>query len=322
MYKRIKILFLLTSFFLLPFTKYAQHFEVDQTNIDSVVNFCKSTGANAVLLYHQDDELLNWKDSLCNEKMNTASMVKSWTGLVIGVLVDQGKIKFDDPVCKYLPDWKSGSDSNVTVENLLTMTSGLLKKPVSQSILAQKDMNKFALNVEVEAVPGSQFSYSNEGVQLLGIVIERVTGLNANEAFMKLLFQPLGMDSTELYRDEAGNYIVFGGASTTVEDALKIGMLMLNDGIYGGKQIVSNECVKKIVSPTNKSDYYGYLWWLDKANNNFAAMGDFGQMTVVFPDEKLVFVRQQSCNNTNQNSNMNWMSPEFLQLIKKCVTLK
>ncbi|MBZ0178245.1 MAG: beta-lactamase family protein [Melioribacteraceae bacterium] len=322
MYKFSKKLLILFIFLLFISSYKAQKYRVDQTKVDSVLQFCQSTGANAVLLYHDEKDLLKWKDPNCDQKMNTASMVKSWTGLVVGALVDRGLINIDDPVCNYLPEWKSGRDSSVTVENLLTMTSGLLKKPAPQSILAQKDMNKFVLNLDLDTTPGTQWSYSNEGVQLLGLIIERVSGLNAQEAFKKYLFKPLEMDSSYLYQDEAGNFIVFGGTSTTVEDALKIGILMLNEGMYKGSQILSENWVKKSVSPGSISKHYGYLWWLDKSNNNFAAMGDFGQMTVVFPDEKLVFVRQQSCSNNNQSTNMNWMSPEFLLLLKQCVIVK
>ncbi len=316
--KKLLLILFLPSFLVTN----AQEFVIDRMKVDSVLQFCKSTGANAVLLYHIDQELLNWNDTLCNEKMNTASMVKSWTGLVIGALADRGMLNINDSVCNYLPEWKTGCDSGVTVENLLTMNSGLLKKPAPKSILTQKDMNTFALSLELNTSPGTQWSYSNEGVQLLGIIIERVTGLNAEEAFKKYLFEPLKMDSSNLFQDEAGNFIVFGGASTTVEDALKIGMLMLNGGMYEGSQIISKSWVKNSVSPNDNSKHYGYLWWLDKANNSFAAMGDFGQMTVVFPDEKLVFVRQQSCNNNNPSANMSWMSPQFLLLIKECVSVK
>ena len=69
------------------------------------------------------------------------------------------------------------------------------------------------------------------------MIIESASGMRANTVFRKYLFDPLGMDSSKLVSDAAGNDIVFGGAITTIRDAAKIGHLMMHEGKYGGKQI-------------------------------------------------------------------------------------
>ncbi|WP_170110567.1 serine hydrolase [Flavilitoribacter nigricans] len=298
----------------------AQEFQLNASAVDSLTEFVAATGANKMLLYQDGKLVKSWADESCREPMNTASMVKSWTGLVIGILVNQGKIKsVRDPVCDYLPEWRAGCDSNVTVEQLLTMSAGIDRRPAASSVLAQKDMRAFVLDLPLDRTPGTRFSYSNESVQLLGALIEKAAGQAAGTVFRELLFEPLGMSDTHLVKDEAGNDITYGGAMTTAEDAARIGQLMLNGGRYQGRQLVPATWVNQSTTPSAKAAYYGYLWWIDTAQDNYAAMGDFGQMTIVFPKERLLLIRQQSCRNNDPSQNMNWMGPDFLKMIRNTV---
>ena len=89
---------------------------------------------------------------------------------------------------------------------------------------------------------------------------------------------------------------------------------MLNKGKYKGKQLISEEWVIKSSTPKPTSKFYGYLWWVDTANKNIAAMGDFGQLCMVFPEKELIYVRYQTCSNT-QGNNMRWMGPKFIELV-------
>lgn len=302
---------------------YTQSSKIDQQQLQKLLHFSDSTGANRAMVIYNSKTIGSFSSASCDSVyMNTASMVKSWTGLAVGILIDKGLVKSEnDAYCKYVPEWKSGCQNNVTIKQLLTMSSGLQKiRPASESILAQSDMNKFALNQEVTTKPGTKFSYSNEGVQLLGILIEKVSHESAGAFFKHNLFVPLDMDSTSLWKDESGNDIVYGGARTTIEDASKIGLLMLNKGVYKGERIISEKWIQKSTAPSESAAFYGYLWWLSPAQRNtpmenYAATGDFGQLTIVFPNKNLIYLRQQSCNNNDPSKNMRWMGPDFLKLI-------
>lgn len=304
--------------------------EIDQHQLLELLQFSDSTGANRAMVIHNSEVIGSFKSSHCDSAhMSTASMIKSWTGLAVGILIDKGLVDSeDDMICQYVPEWRSGCENDVTIRQLLTMSSGLKKiRPASKSILAQDDMNKFALSQKITEKPGSTFSYSNEGVQLLGILIEKVSNESADTFFRQNIFAPLGMDSTRLWQDKAGNDIVYGGAhNTTLQDASKIGLLMLNNGRYKDRRVVSKEWIQKSTSPSKVADSYGYLWWLDPSNQasamkNYAAMGDLGQMIVIFPEKDLVYLRQQSCKNTDI-PNMSWMSSSFIQLIGSVIKNK
>lgn len=297
----------------------------DSINLAKLIEFSRNTFTDEILLIQRDEVICHWINEECaSTTFNTASMVKSWTGLVVGILVDKGLITSEeDLVCNYFPQWKDGCENQVTIKNLLTMSAGLNRRSGALGILAQDDMNQYAQNVELDTLPNIRFNYSNESVQLLGLVVEKITGMPANDYFDKVLFEPLGMDSTRLGKDPAGNDLVYGGAVTTVQDASKIGLLMMNKGKHKNKQIVSETWIRKSTSPSEKASYYGYLWWLDNNSEkrNFAATGDFGQMTIVFPELELVYIRRQSCNK-NISGNMKWMGPKFLELLISVVKEK
>jgi CubicO group peptidase (beta-lactamase class C family) len=296
--------------------------EIDGANLQKLIEFSEATYTDEIMVVHKNQVVCHWRNSHCDSVyLNTASMVKSWTGLVIGILIDKGLISSeDDLVCKYIPQWEAGCRNQVTIKNLLTMSAGLNRRSGAQGILAVEDMNDYALNIELDTLPDIEFDYSNESVQLLGVIIEKVTGKSANAYFHEVLFEPLGMDSTRLAKDPMGHDVVYGGASTTLDDAANIGMLMINGGKHGNKQIVSESWIKKSITPSEMASFYGYLWWLDYNSEykSFAATGDFGQMTIVFPDLDLVFLRQQSCN-LEISGNMTWMGPDFLKLIATVV---
>jgi len=295
---------------------------INQEKLNDLLALCDSTRADEVGIYHKGKLVTHWRrDEACTDRIfNTSSMVKSWTGLVVGILIDRGIFTgVDDPICDYLSDWEAGCTNNITLKDLLTMSAGLYRKG-PRGILSKADMDAYALQIEPDTVPGIKFSYSNETVHILGMAIEAATGKSAQAVFQEALFDPLGMDSTYLVTDESGNYVTYGGAQTTVQDAARVGQLVLNGGKWKGKQIVPEEWIKNSIQASTQAPYYGYLWWLDTQSEhpNVAAMGDFGKLTIIFPTLDLVFVRAQTCD-LLQDIRMSWMGPPFLRAIAEVV---
>lgn len=305
-------------FYALPCVAFSQTDRIDTAQISQLMAFCKASKADEILLMHHNQTIAHWKNPDCDSVyMGTASMVKSWTGLVLGAMIDRGLIgSTDDPVCQYLPEWKPGCEKDIRIRHLLTMSGGLNRRG-GRGVLSKADMRTYLLQLQPDTLPDIRFSYSNESVQLLGMLMEKAAGKTADHLFREYLFDPLGMDSTSLGRDSVGTVVVYGGCRTTVEDAAGVGQLMLNKGRHQGVQIISAQWVERSVSASVHAPYYGYLWWLDNqsAHKNYAATGDLGQMTIVFPDLGLVFVRRQQCDLSAESLAMRWMGPEFLRLL-------
>lgn len=295
---------------------------IDTVQLEKLIAFADSTYADELMIIHKNKLVKHWKSNRCEvQYMNTASMCKSWAGLVIGIMIDRGLIGSEnDLVCDYLPEWKAGCKNRITVKNLLNMTAGFNRRG-PRGILSARNANYYALNAIPDTIPDVRFKYSNVSVQLLSLLIEKISGKNSDQYFREVLFQPLEMDSTRLRKDGAEkNDIVYGGAVTTIQDAAKIGLLMLNKGMYNGKRIVSGDWIKKSVTGSKSANYYGYLWWIDSfsEDKNYAAMGDFGQLTIVFPDLDLIFLRQQTCDKT-EFKKMEYMGPQFLKRIASVI---
>jgi len=321
----MKKLILIVVIQITHYTLFSQN--INKDNLNSLVQYCDSTKADEVLISHKGKTIAHWKrndfssiqgrDNIteCQTPyMGTASMVKSWTGVLIGILLDKGLIKHvDDLVCQYIPEWEIACKNKITIKHLLTMTAGY-KRLGGTGVLSQANMNEFVLHLKPDTLPGIRFAYSNESVQALGILIERVSGLKADEAFDKYLLNPMGIDSTNFTKDDFGNVLVYGGCTTTVANAHKMGVMMMNTGKFGDKQIVSEKWTTESTTPGDLAPYYGYLWWIDKNSKywNYAATGDLGQMTIVYPQLQLVFVRRQSCDLSPASRNMSWMGGDFL----------
>lgn len=297
--------------------------EINPLKLEKLLAFCDSSRADEILILYKGEAIAHWKNPYCDTLyMDTRSMVKSWTGLVVGILIDKKLIKsVDEPVCTYLPEWEDGCKHSVTIRNLLNMTAGFNRKS-GQGALVQDDINSWLIKQKLDTLPNIRMDYSNESVHLLGMIIEQVTGKDADEVFREHLFDPLGMDSSSLGRDPSGNAVVFGGCKTTVEDAAQVAILMRNRGIFNGKQVVSPSWIEESIKPGSLSPFYGFLWWIDhaSAHKNYAAMGDLGQMTIIFPGLDLILIRRQDCDFSPPSLKMSWMGPGFLQLIADIVT--
>lgn len=313
---------LLAVFYGLPTLK-AQELTWDVNRIDSVKSMVINTQADHFRIYFKDSLLVDWQNQNCREShVNTASLVKSITGLAVGELLENGFIKsLDEPVCTYVPEWISACENGVTIRHLVTMTSGLEKFDVAGRIefFSARDWNQHVYQLKIHQEPGSKWSYSNESGQMLEPLIKRASGMDTQEFYKKFLFGPMEMYNTHLMQDSVGNYNVIGGASTTMDDLSNLGLTMVNEGMFKGKQVVDEEWYKKSIEPISQNQYYGYLWWVDSQNKSFTAMGDGGKLVVVFPEKKLVFIRTRSC--YEGGDTMRWMSLDFIATIGSLVKI-
>jgi CubicO group peptidase (beta-lactamase class C family) len=139
-----------------------------------------------------------------------ASVTKQFTAASILLLKQDGKLKLSDPIRKYLPELPA-SDAKITIENLLAHTSGLVDYedliPASQT--AQIDDNDvlrmIASQDHLYFQPGSAHRYSNGGYVLLGLIVQRVSGMDLADFMKQRIFQPLGMDHTLMYEHHRGS---------------------------------------------------------------------------------------------------------------------
>lgn len=270
-------------------------FGLDVTVLEEHRKLCEDTGAQACLVIYQGKIVQEWYADTYQPPLLAMSSTKSVTSLLVGMLLDEGRISsIDEPVCSYIESWCTGIRAKVTLKHLLSMTSGL--EPLQENgVGSASDKDAFVLQLMPKREPGTAWQYSNEGAQLLSPILDRAAGEPIQDYARKHLFEPLGMQDTHLNVDAAGHAWTYADMITTPRDFARIGQLMLNRGHWGTQTIVSETWVRDVTSNQfgARSDY-GLLWWLFDRPKGFAAVGYLDTNLYVFPESGLLVVRMQN----------------------------
>jgi CubicO group peptidase (beta-lactamase class C family) len=169
----------------------------------------------------------------------------------------------DAPVCKYFPEWNQGIKKEVTIRQLLSHTSGMQEDETGASCYDMQSILQFALTTDFASYPGCSFKYNNKGTNLLAGVLNRVTGMTAQEYLRGRLFSPLGISSDTWLCDPSGNLYGMSHLSISALDLAKIGMLIAQDGSWYGYNYLPKAWVDYMKTPSQTfTPFYGALVWL------------------------------------------------------------
>ncbi|WP_330228003.1 beta-lactamase family protein [Nocardia sp. NBC_00508] len=200
---------------------------------------------------------------------NIWSATKSVVSVLAGIAWDQGKLELDAPIDRYLPAELGGpAHRSITVENLLTETSGMRVGVVTEGItgVIPIDPNSAvqALGVPLDNPPGTVFTYSQRNVDLLAYVLELAVGEPVQQFAQRELFDPLGIQRGDYYwaRDRSGHTYGYAHLMIPPKGFAKLGLLASNEGQWGDQRIVSAEYLRKARTPSPANPCYGYLYWL------------------------------------------------------------
>lgn len=229
------------------------------------------------------------------------SCTKSFLSALVGIALEQGAIAgLERTVVSFFPK-KSFAHlderkARMTVEHLLTMTSGLDWQegdPIYREMYISPDWVRYVLDIPMAAEPGSAFNYCSGCSHLLSAILQEATGMNTFRFAQENLFLPLGITDAEWSTDSHGTPIGGWGLQITPRDMAKLGYLYLNGGNWNGKQIVPaawvQASVEKHVENPDGLDY-GYQWWIYPSHGAYAALGRAGQTILVAPDLDLIVV--------------------------------
>ncbi len=228
------------------------------------------------------------------------SCTKSFVSTLAGIAIDQGLIEgvkgkvldfFPDKSFEDVDEWKS----SMTLEDLLTMTSGLgwVEGDTNYSALyLSKDPIKYMLDLPMVNGPGRFFNYCSGCSHVIAGIVQEKSGQNLLAYAQRNLLDPLGFTNYSWDTDRNGNPFGGWGLNVTPRDMAKLGFLFLHDGSWEGKQIVSAAWVKEATSKHVERDNgngYGYQWWT-YSNGAYAALGMYGQTIYVLPSLDLLVV--------------------------------
>ena len=226
----------------------------------------------------------------------THSMCKSITGMAIGMLIEEEKLKLDENIYDIFSDHINAFSKIfrpvITVENLLTMTSGVTFN--ESGIVSGNDWLGSFLNASVNGKPGTEFQYNSLNTYVLSAIVTKRTGETLTEYLTPRLFAPLGI--TKYYWETCPKGITKGGWGLFLcaEDMAKLGQLYLQRGKWNGQQLVSEYWIEistaRHLKTQNDTYGYGYQLWMEQRPGSFEYNGMLGQNVIIYPDMDMVLV--------------------------------
>lgn len=242
------------------------------------------------------------------QRWTSFSVAKSLTSSLVGAALEDGYIKsLDDPVTTYIPELESSAYEDVTVRQLLTMTSGVRwnedytdpNSEVARMLVTppppgENPVIAFMRTLEREEPPGNKWVYKTGETGLAGVLVEKATGKSLADYLSEKIWQPYGMEKDAWWQvDLSGGNIGGCCMSAVLRDYGRIGQFILDRGRAGGEQVLParwvEEATKSHADIGIPGRGYGYQWWTGE-NGTFAAVGIFGQMIHLDPDRRLVIV--------------------------------
>jgi CubicO group peptidase (beta-lactamase class C family) len=264
-------------------------------------------------------EWVSWNMNMNHHLM---SSTKSVTSALIGIAIDLGFIQsVHQSIFDYLPEHRhlaTGGKEEITIEHLLTMTSGLewrewsapyssYENPCIGIWFQEKDPISFILEMPLVDQPGTHFNYATGNMQVLGEIIRNASHMSVDKFSQKYLFEPLEIDSAD-WALQYENGVDANSLRLTPRAMAKIGITYLNKGVWNGLRIVSEQWVEKSAipfagnhginipgEPSGKLGY-SYSWWTKdyfksgKVTHMYAAGGFGGQHIMVLPELNTVVV--------------------------------
>jgi len=251
-----------------------------------------------------------WHGYSADTMSNSFSMSKSWVSTLIGISISEGKIKsVNQKVCDFLPDFCEGRNRELTIKNLLTMSSGLnwaedYYNPIGQAAEAYygNHLSDMIKNLNVIETPGKVFKYNSSCTQLLTFIVEEATGETISEYASKKLWQPMGAKHSALWSTdvEGGDEKGFCCINSNARDFARLGKLYMHKGNWNGLQILDSNYIAEATSVANlldekgnKNTNYGYQFWLAKRQglSIYYARGLWGQYVICIPEKDMIIIR-------------------------------
>ena len=300
------------------------------------------------LLVIKDEEIAFEKYYQGNQESTrtiSMSVAKSFVSFLVGVALEEGKIKsLHDPVDSYVPILKGSGYEGVSLKNVLQMSSGVrftedygdLKSDLVRLVAAftTGSLNEFVANLPSERKAGTYNKYVSTDTQVLSMVLAAATGKRLTEYMQEKLWSRLGAEyDAEWLTDTTGTEMAFGGLNAALRDYAKLGLLYLNQGRnFKGEQLVSPEWVKASVTPdaphlmpgrdNPNSEFpmgYGYQWWIPEfPDGDFSAIGIYGQFVYVYPKYNVVIAKTSAyVDYNNTGDEMEFESMDVFQQIAR-----
>ena len=274
--------------------------------------FIEEIDTRAFLVFRGDTLLYEeyWDEHNKQTVSNSFSVSKTLVALLIGIATDEGKIKsLDDKVADYIPEFKEGKRNSITIRDLLEMASGLDWEESGVNPLSDNaesyygsDLYGHVTRQKLITKPGTEFKYQSGNSQLLGFIIEQVSGKTISEYAEEKVWSKLGTSGDAYWNldKENGDEKAFCCLYANARDYSRLGLLILNKGNYNGEQIIPAWFYEEMIVPGDLTTSVGmpnvryglHIWtYFGNANPVYYCRGIKGQYIITIPEENLLIIR-------------------------------
>jgi CubicO group peptidase (beta-lactamase class C family) len=245
------------------------------------------------------------------------SVAKSFTSALVGIALDEGHIKdVMDPVTRYAPVLSSSGYDKVPLKHVLQMSSGVRFNEdyadffadinrMGRTLAMRSPIAEFVCSLESERPSGTVNHYVSMDTQVLCMVLREATGKTLTQLTEEKLWHPIGMESDAYWlTDATGMELAFGCLNAVLRDYARFGLVYMNGGKRGDKQIVPAAWVRASTTPDGPhvmpredvtsvgASGYGYQWWVPAGNRgDFIAVGVYNQFIYVNPARRVVIAK-------------------------------
>lgn len=268
------------------------------------------TGASALVVKGKLVWEYYWDGFGPSSRFDVYSAGKAYAAAAIGLLMDDGKIKIDDPACRILTEWAGDERREITIRHLLTMTSGLKLDYEGFKVLA--DPTAATLAWPLERQPGTVWCYEQATAQALCPIILRLTGKQPIVFLRERLLNQIGAVETDWLRSRKGDCLTWRSVLASARDFCRFGQFFLQNGQWNRRQLLSRKFIQqaivndpllqRVTTDPRQQDFrrrgYGWLMfvntnriWEGVDPRGYGFLGAFHNICLVDPANDMVFVR-------------------------------
>ena len=257
-----------------PFFPSAAEPSIDPDALQAAVAWTEKTAGTALLVLHRGEIQIEryWREGGPGELMTGRAMTKTLNALLAGVAIGDGFLALDDRIGDYIEEWADEPQGDITLRDLLYHASGLENPPIGPGAWNKMtrsawtgDVVMVALGHQLEWEPGSIFDIGNVTSQLVAITIERAIGKPIEEYFLERVWRPIGADRGSFFMDRADGMIHIDCCfRTTPHNWIRLGVLVLNDGMWNGERVLPEDWVDAMTMPSPRNPNYGMHIWLGR----------------------------------------------------------
>tara|TARA_B100000989_G_C19506266_1_gene456649 strand:- start:619 stop:1818 length:1200 start_codon:yes stop_codon:yes gene_type:complete len=294
-------------------------FEGEEKNLQEYLDYFWSDG---MIVLHKNEMVYEnyWLGNNENKRHISWSVAKSFISALVGIAYEEGLIhSLDDPVTKYLNDFKETGYDGVTIKDILQMSSGVLFNEdyadydsdinrFGRAVATGTSMRDFSKTLTREREPGTYMHYVSINTQVLGFLLQEVTNKSISQYLYDKIWNPLGMeDSAYFILDDVKDEFALGGLNATLRDYAKFGLLYLQNGLWNDNQIISKQWIEDSHSTdgihlvpgereTSSNPWgYGYQWWVPGfPDTDYTASGVYNQYIYIDPLSEIVIAKTSS----------------------------